>query len=58
MRGDLKEIVVFTLSARGRPQGSKPDDIVRWMDDARAWIVNSFAELTTPAMHKLWKRRT
>lgn len=58
MRNDLKEIVVLTLSARGKPQGDKPQDILRWMDAARAWIVNSFAEFTTSGMHELWKRRS
>ena len=40
------------------PRCDKPQDILRWMDEARAWIVNSFAELTTPSMHKLWERRS
>lgn len=55
---DLKEIIVFTLSARGRPDSDQAQDILRWMDDARAWVVTSFAELTTPEMHRLWKRRS
>lgn len=55
---DLKEIIVFTLSARGRPQSTEPSAIVRWMDEARSWIVKSFDELTTPKMHQIWKRRT
>jgi uncharacterized protein (TIGR04255 family) len=55
---DLKEILVFTLSARGRPSTGQPQDILRWMDDARAWLVRSFEELTTARMHALWKRRS
>jgi len=55
---DLKEIVVFTLSARGKPRSDQPQDILGCMDKARAWVVKSFEELTTPAMHKLWKRRS
>ena len=58
MRRDLAEIVSFSLSARGRPGGGQPKHILQWMDEARSWIVNSFAELTTPAMHQLWKRRS
>jgi uncharacterized protein (TIGR04255 family) len=55
---DLKEIVVFTLSARGKPRSAQPQDVLGCLDNARAWVVKSFEELTTPAMHKLWKRRS
>ena len=54
---DLQEILQLTLTARGRPQGGTSADIVAWMDRARGWVVQGFADITTPRMHQLWKRK-
>jgi hypothetical protein len=43
---------LLDLTARGQiGEGTE------FFDLGREWIVRSFAELTTPAMHKLWGRR-
>lgn len=55
---DLREILQLTFSARGRPPGECTiGDVLAWMDSARAWIVRTFADVTTADMHRLWKRR-
>jgi uncharacterized protein (TIGR04255 family) len=54
---DLREILQLTLSARGRPTGASSNDILAWMDSARAWVVQAFADVTTTDMHRIWKRR-
>lgn len=54
---DLQEILQLTLTARGRPQGGKLADILAWMDRAREWVVQGFADITTPRMHYIWKRK-
>lgn len=52
---DLKLVVNFTLSARGKP--SVTDDADAWFQLSHEWIVRAFDELTTPAMHKIWKKK-
>jgi uncharacterized protein (TIGR04255 family) len=54
---DLREILQLTLNARGRPAGTGCGDILAWMDSARAWVVQAFADITTTDMHRIWKRR-
>ena len=49
--------VLLTLSARGKPSGEGLDEALSFLDDAHTHIVRSFAELTTPAMHEVWRRR-
>lgn len=44
---------LFELTARGQI-GEGTD----FFNFGREWIVRSFAELTTPAMHKIWGRRS
>jgi uncharacterized protein (TIGR04255 family) len=53
---DAAEIFQLTLSAKGRPAVSSTESIMQWFDVGRAWVVDGFVDLTTPAMHKLWKR--
>ena len=48
---DGKPMFLLELTARGQI-----DDGTRFFDLGRKWIVKSFAELTTPAMHKIWGR--
>jgi hypothetical protein len=49
---DYKAMYVFHLTARG--QLGKGFD---FFDLGRRWIVKSFAALTTPQMHEVWKRK-
>jgi len=49
---DGQPMFLFELTARGLiGEGSD------FFDIGRKWIVRSFAELTTPAMHEVWGRR-
>jgi uncharacterized protein (TIGR04255 family) len=53
---DAKDVIQFTIKAKGRPESSTADDIYKWMDNAHDWVVKSFAELTTKEMHDRWER--
>ncbi|HXE56023.1 MAG TPA: TIGR04255 family protein [Tepidisphaeraceae bacterium] len=54
---DNKEVIQLQLIARGKPASSSTSDVLAWMDRGRAWIVQAFTDLTTPAMHKIWRRK-
>ncbi len=47
-------VPMFLLDLTARGQIGEGTD---FFDLGREWIVRSFAELTTPAMHKIWGRR-
>jgi uncharacterized protein (TIGR04255 family) len=51
-----KEVLQLTLTARGKPASSHLGDILEWFDLGHEWIVRGFAELTTPELHKIWRR--
>ncbi len=53
---DSAHLLVFELTARGRPDGEGLDGVLRFMDRAHEWIVRGFTELTRPSMHELWGR--
>jgi uncharacterized protein (TIGR04255 family) len=54
---DLSEpIVKLDITARGKPLGETVDDAFRFLDLARAEVVNTFTSITTPEMHKFWER--
>jgi len=55
---DTREpIFILNLTARGAPLLSSDDEgILRFLDMGRRWIVNTFAEITTPAAHQAWGR--
>jgi uncharacterized protein (TIGR04255 family) len=53
---DKTPMFVLELTARGAPVGQMADDLSSWFSLAHEWIVRSFADLTTPDMHKLWGR--
>jgi uncharacterized protein (TIGR04255 family) len=49
---DNKAMYVFQLTARGQM-----GDSFEFFDLGRRWIVKSFAALTDPRMHKVWRRK-
>lgn len=49
---DNRPMYVFHLTARGQV-----GDSVEFFEIGRRWIVKSFAALTAPRMHALWKRK-
>lgn len=53
---DAKEILQFTLTAKGSPVSSELDDLLNWFDLGREWVVRGFTDLTTSKMHELWER--
>lgn len=55
-RSDGKQVLQLTLTARGKPDSSALDDILRWFDEGHNWIVHGFVDVTTPAMHQTWGR--
>jgi uncharacterized protein (TIGR04255 family) len=54
---DLAKILQLKLTARGRPASSNTDDILKWFDLGREWIVRGFTDFTSAKMHQMWKRR-
>lgn len=53
---DQQPLFVLTMTARGRPDGQAVQDAFAFLDRGREWIVRGFAEITTDAMHKVWRR--
>lgn len=53
-RIDQLPVIIFNLTARGRPLSDDLGGVVRFMDIGHEWIVRGFKELTTPAMHREW----
>ena len=47
----------FGLTLRGAPLAQDLASVLQFFDFARARIVRTFAELTTPEMHKKWERQ-
>ena len=56
-RLDERRASQFRLTARGKPPSGTDNDLMAWMDVAHEWVVRGFADLTSDAAHKLWKRR-
>ena len=55
---DFKLILNFTLTARGNPKSTSDGDVKTWFHLAHEWIVRAFDELTTPEMHKIWRKKS
>jgi uncharacterized protein (TIGR04255 family) len=53
---DSKQVVQLRLVARGIPESTADDDVLKWIDFSREWIVCGFTDLTSNSAHKLWKR--
>ena len=53
---DAVEVLQLNLSARGAPSSSNVEDILRWLDLGRNWVVRGFTDFTTGSMHELWGR--
>lgn len=54
---DGKEVIQFTVTARGRPLSSSTDAILSWLDTGRDWVVRGFTDATSDKMHRLWGRK-
>ncbi|HEY0984830.1 TIGR04255 family protein [Schlesneria sp.] len=56
-RESNRSMIAFTLTARLRPDGESDESVLSSLDRGREVIVRSFAQLTTPQMHKIWERK-
>jgi uncharacterized protein (TIGR04255 family) len=53
---DQREIIQLRLTAQGVAESSRVQDVVKWLDLGREWVVRGFTDFTTSKMHDLWKR--
>lgn len=53
---DDAPLFALTLTARGRPVAPGVAGVLGFMDTGREWIVRTFASITTPRMHQIWRR--
>lgn len=56
LRSDGKEAIQLSITASGRPQGSSDEQILDWLDLGHDYVVNFFADFTSPNMHSFWGR--
>jgi uncharacterized protein (TIGR04255 family) len=56
-QADAREVLQLALTARGRPASSATQDILRWFDIGREWVVRGFTDFTSNKMHELWGRK-
>lgn len=56
LRSDGKQAIQLTITASGKPQGSDDDQILAWLDLGHDYVVNFFADFTSPNMHSFWGR--
>lgn len=54
---DRHPLLVLQLIGRGAPIGQGVEGVVGFADEAHAWIVRGFTEITTEKMHTLWERQ-
>ncbi|MBS1992319.1 MAG: TIGR04255 family protein [Cyanobacteria bacterium SZAS LIN-3] len=50
-----KPVVTLRLTARGAPAGKSKEDVLDWLDLGHYYITNTFKDITSPAMHKVWE---
>jgi uncharacterized protein (TIGR04255 family) len=56
--GDNRALILLNLTVRGVPAGNRIlEDVLNFMNFGREQIVRAFASITTPEMHKLWRRK-
>ena len=53
---DQTPMLVVTLTARGMLPERETDRVFGFFDLGREWIVRAFTSITTPEMHRIWKR--
>ena len=53
---DGAPVLVLQLTGRGAPTGPQLADALTLMDLEHRWIVQGFASMTTPEMHRTWER--
>jgi uncharacterized protein (TIGR04255 family) len=56
LTADMTPIFLMRLTARGAPEGPHHEGILKMLDIGHEWIVRGFTTLTSPEMHKAWRR--
>jgi uncharacterized protein (TIGR04255 family) len=56
--GDFKEVIQFTLTARGVPDSGTTEDVLNWLDRAHDVVAKAFKELTTEQVRDTWRERS
>ena len=51
---DGVEVLQLNLTTRGAPTSTKTDDVFKWLDLGRQWIIEGFTDFTTEEMHREW----
>ena len=51
---DMKQMIAFNLTARGRPDGPDASQVLAWLDIGREWVVQGFVDLTHSDLHTAW----
>jgi uncharacterized protein (TIGR04255 family) len=54
---DGHPMYVLNLTARGRPEGEGIEGVLAFLDIGREWVVRGFTAITTPEMHRVWRRQ-
>jgi uncharacterized protein (TIGR04255 family) len=53
---DNRPAIRLSLTARGKPERSTIEDAMAFLDRGHEAVVRGFTSITTPEMHKVWKR--
>jgi uncharacterized protein (TIGR04255 family) len=53
---DQVPMIVLSMTARGLIPDAAMAGVLEFFDEGRRWIVRGFTALTTPEMHRIWKR--
>jgi uncharacterized protein (TIGR04255 family) len=56
-RADGTHIIQLNLTARGRPSDLSTDAVDDFLCRGRIFIVHTFADITSPEMHRVWGRK-
>ena len=54
---DGKEIIQLSITGSCRPASSDANELMRCLDSCRGWVVSGFDDLTSPDMHKIWRKK-
>jgi uncharacterized protein (TIGR04255 family) len=54
---DGAEIIQLSVTALGRPRSSDIKDVLAWLDDGHAAVVDGFSEFTSDDAHAIWGKK-
>lgn len=56
-QADGKEIIQLSITGICRPASTATEDLMSGLDYCREWVVRGFDDLTSPEMHKIWRKK-